>query len=195
MTIEFDDREVREALQKLQLGMTNLKPVMEEIGALLLAVTQLRFREQHGPDGRPWKPSHRAMGQGGNRSRKDGDRRGDTLRNTGRLHDSITYQADDRSVVIGTNVVYAAVMQFGAKKGEFGSAVANVREHKRMVHFTTKAGEKSKTRRTQVVSAHERRIPAIPWGDIEGRPFLGINDQDKADILEIISRHMGLGGR
>ncbi len=30
------------------------------------------------------------------------------------------------------------------------------------------------------------------WGDIPGRPFLGISDQDKADILDIIQRHLNL---
>lgn len=28
------------------------------------------------------------------------------------------------------------------------------------------------------------------WGDIPGRPFLGISEQDKSDILAIIQRHL-----
>lgn len=30
------------------------------------------------------------------------------------------------------------------------------------------------------------------WGDIPARPYLGISDQDKAAILEIIDRHLNL---
>lgn len=30
------------------------------------------------------------------------------------------------------------------------------------------------------------------WGDIPARPYLWISDQDKADILEIIDRHLNL---
>ena len=30
------------------------------------------------------------------------------------------------------------------------------------------------------------------WGDIPGRPFLGISEQDKNDILAIIQRHLNM---
>lgn len=30
------------------------------------------------------------------------------------------------------------------------------------------------------------------WGDIPGRPFLGISEQDKSDILAIIQRHLNV---
>lgn len=30
------------------------------------------------------------------------------------------------------------------------------------------------------------------WGDIPGRPYLGISDADKAEILSIIQRHLNL---
>lgn len=30
------------------------------------------------------------------------------------------------------------------------------------------------------------------WGDIHGRPYLGISDADKAEILSIIQRHLDL---
>lgn len=200
MNITFDDRQVREALAELALRLKDMKPVMDEIGALLLASTEMRFRDQRGPDGTPWIPSKRATMQGSEAKRKKGAKVGDTLSDTRIMRRSLTqkgaegniFLVDESSVTVGTNVVYAATMQFGARKGEFGDGVANVSEHKRSVHFTTKAGAQSKTRRSQMVRAHLRYVPFIPWGDIPPRPFLGINVEDQLSIFEIINRHLAL---
>ena len=35
-----------------------------------------------------------------------------------------------------------------------------------------------------------RRGAPIPWGDIPARPFLGVSDDDKKTILEIIQKHL-----
>ena len=76
---------------------------MDEIGAMLVTSTRMRFSRAVGPDGRAWPPSIRAATTGGQ-----------TLIDTGRLSDSITHVFDKTSVTIGTNVIYASVHQFGA---------------------------------------------------------------------------------
>lgn len=35
-----------------------------------------------------------------------------------------------------------------------------------------------------------RKWPPIPWGDVPGRPFLGINQQDEEDIMDILQRYL-----
>ena len=67
------------------------------------------FQAQRDPYGRPWKPSGRAISQGGQ-----------TLSNTARLRRSFSSpsavsRADDRGFVVGTNVLYAEVHQRGMK--------------------------------------------------------------------------------
>lgn len=54
--------------------------VARAMGRYLKTATQLRFRDQEDPEGRPWRPSQRAALHGGQ-----------TLRLSGRLRNSITY--------------------------------------------------------------------------------------------------------
>ncbi len=45
------------------------------------------------------------------------ERDGQTLQDTGRLMGSVSTDHDDRQAVVGTNVVYGAIHQFGVKRG------------------------------------------------------------------------------
>jgi len=40
-----------------------------------------------------------------------------------------------------------------------------------------------------------RRGAPIPWGDVPSRPFLGLGEQHRADVLDIIERHLALAAR
>ena len=60
------------------------------------------FEQERDPYDRPWQKSLRADLEGGQ-----------TLSDTGRLRRSFTYQASDRGFVVGTNVRYAAIHQYG----------------------------------------------------------------------------------
>ena len=75
---------------------------MAAIADLMRSETVLNFETERGPDGTPWLPSQRA--------REDG---GLTLTDTGHLRQSITAASDAGSAIIGTNLIYAAVHQFG----------------------------------------------------------------------------------
>ncbi len=85
------------------------------IGEYLVSSTLERFEAGKDPDGRTWTPSARAWTQGlkGRRSRGFGR----TLVDKGRLRGSIVYEATPQRVVVGTNVVYAAIHQFGGMAG------------------------------------------------------------------------------
>lgn len=61
------------------------------------------FAEGVDPWDRPWKPSMRAVLEGGQ-----------TLSDTGRLRRSFTHRAWPDGFAIGTNVLYAATHQYGA---------------------------------------------------------------------------------
>ena len=75
----------------------------DEAGQILVASTVLRFERGTGPDGEPWKPSRRALEEGGQ-----------TLVDSARLRNSMTHVASADGVDVGTNVVYAAIHQFGS---------------------------------------------------------------------------------
>lgn len=95
------------------------------IGESLVSSTLERFEESKDPDGNAWTPSARAWGEGlkGKARRglglkgRGGRGFGKTLVNKGLLRGSITYEATPQRVVVGTNVVYAAIHQFGGMAG------------------------------------------------------------------------------
>jgi len=171
MAISLDIKVEGKALKTLQMlakRMDNLQPVMREIGEVVRESVMRNFREQRSPEGAPWKPSLRALVQGGL-----------TLVDTATLRNSINVRARRRSVTIGTPVEYAAVHQFGARKGSFGNVTVHVREHIRRLA----SGKEVKVR------AHTRNM-RVPWGNIPARPFLGVRRSDWVEIQDIIVEHL-----
>lgn len=73
--------------------------LMERIGIVGENSVADNFEGEHAPDGTPWKPSLRARVTGGK-----------TLTD---LNTSIESQATADSVAVGSNMVYAAIHQFG----------------------------------------------------------------------------------
>ena len=106
--VEVDDAEVRAAIERLLATIAAPRAAMDLIGSYLVAATLRRFETEQGPDGKPWLKSARAAAEGGQ-----------TLTDTGRLRGSITHDvaADGREVLVGSNVVYAAIHQFGGQAG------------------------------------------------------------------------------
>ncbi len=145
----------RAALARIHASGERPRPVLDQIGRYLKASTERRFRRQVGPEGSPWPPSIRARVQGG-----------ETLTDTRRLRRSIVHRADDREVVVGTNVEYAAVHQYGAE--------IEAKRAPRLRFRLPGAGW---------VSPRRVRIPA--------RPFLGLDDHDEGAIERIVGRYLG----
>lgn len=105
--------DVGRRLDRLASRVSNMTPVMDEIGSMLVTSTQDRFETGKGPDGDDWLRSIRVAEAQGNAQ---------TLVDSGRLRDSITHEPGNDQVEIGSNVVYAAIHQFGGEAGR-GKAV------------------------------------------------------------------------
>lgn len=101
--IDVDDAEVHAGLRALEAAGGNLRPALDEIGAVLETSTVERFETESGPDGGGWLPSRRAEEEGGQ-----------TLTDSARLRQSITRALSGDEVQVGTNLVYGAVHQFGS---------------------------------------------------------------------------------
>ena len=82
--------------------------IYREIGQSLLVNIRQGFEAERSPDGEAWEPLKPATVR---------QRKGDAhpiLQRKGRLKKTITWKVGPDSVIVGTNLVYAAVHQFGA---------------------------------------------------------------------------------
>lgn len=116
--IKFDDERVSGILQKVAGALDNDRPLMAQIGELMVERTRGRFREGRmgAVTWAPRKPStlERYAARGFTPS-------GPPLTGESRmLSTTISYQARSGEVSWGSSLVQAAVMHFGAKKGQFG---------------------------------------------------------------------------
>ena len=172
ITIQFEGQDVLRALNGLAEAGRDLTPAMKSIAGILEAAAQETFREQEAPDGTPWADLSKHTKR---RREKAGKWPGQILRVSGDLARSITSAHTATEAAAGTNLVYAPVHQFGAKKGAFGSSPS--------------AGYRDRS--TDTVVRYSLVTPRpLPWGDIPARPFLGVSGETGSDILDAINRHL-----
>ncbi len=109
-TVRIEDAQVQALLQKLGRQAGGTRDIMDAVGVDLLGRIHRGFEREETPDGRAWKKLAPAT----IRSRKRaGHWPGPMLRVSGDLYRSITYQAGDGRLEIGSNWPYAAVHQNG----------------------------------------------------------------------------------
>ena len=169
--IKIDARELEVVLGRIIERCTNKRAALQTIGAIGRESVRTNFMES----GRPvkWQPSKRSADQ------SIPGRSGSILRDTNRLMNSITSSVQQDSVIIGTNVEYAAVHQYGAKKFSFGTFAVRVRSHERV----------SRKGNRYEISSHERRVQ-LPWGDIPARPFMLLQADDITEIEMVMAAHL-----
>ncbi len=139
----------------------DMSPLMAQIGAYGEELTRHRFESQKGPDGKAWEKSARAKAKGGQ-----------TLVDTARLRDSITWQSSASSAEWGTNVAYAAAHQFGIDKPQ------PVGAHTRLIRQAF--GKPLAFPVYQSVAAFTRN-PNLP-----ARPYAGIDEGDETEIAALV---------
>lgn len=181
VTIVVDDLAVLDALSRID--HVDRADAMHAIGGYLVNATQRRFERETGPDGKAWqKLAPRTA------ARRIGSRRRGTaniLRVTNRLSNSVTYEVDASGVRVGTNVAYSAAQQLGAKIDK------PARRQTIYQRYNDKTGDitgfvkrkASNFARDVDVGAHTIVIPA--------RPYLGLDDADRLEILAILTESYG----
>lgn len=112
--IEFDLSPAEALLKEVASRVTDMTPVMADLGEVLIASTKRRFPDGVGPDGSAWAPNSEAT-----LARKRGTK--PLIGETGMLSQQIFYEASPTGVSWGSNLIYAAVQQLGAGKGVFGT--------------------------------------------------------------------------
>lgn len=166
ITVKIDDRAVREALTRLTRAGGDLRTAFADIGEYLDLATRARFDAQRGPDGVPWEPlsdaTLRRTMLGGVKRGKGQQRRALTKRGGGTKAGAIRKLAGKEILVESGDLRDTLRYRASARSLEFGTD--------RKYGATHQFGDP------------DRHIPA--------RPFLGINDADRAEILAILQRHL-----
>lgn len=117
--IEYNTDTLDPLLFALLEATGDLTEFMQDAGELLVSATQDRVLQGLQPDGSPFAPRSAATLK---RYTKLGLSFGAPLNVTGDMRNHLHYAADKDSMEFGSNAIQAAVMQFGASKGEFGQA-------------------------------------------------------------------------
>ena len=159
-SVSFDDKTARAGLQGLLDAVDDPAPLLAELGEYLLGSTRARFSSQTAPDGEGWAQLQPWY------LREKKRNKGRKLTLDGYLRGRLVSQVvGGRSVEVGSNLVYAAVHQFGATIRPRAAKVLMFRGH----------------------AAKQVTVPA--------RPYLGLSGEDRSEIvertLEWLQRRMG----
>ncbi|MBL4802304.1 MAG: phage virion morphogenesis protein [Emcibacter sp.] len=153
ISVEFDDSQLQKALSGLLAMGQDLNPVLDDVAAHVEMTTKERFDTGLAPSGLPWEISRRAAAEGGK-----------TLLDHGHLRDSVQRApANGHEVVIGSNLIYAAIHQTGG--------VIRAKNGGKLV-FKTPFG---------FAMLDQVTIPA--------RPYFGLSEEDTQVIPEIVLEH------
>ena len=119
-TVEIKNDAVSAGLVQLAAQMGDMSPVMNQIGEYLVMSTKERFKKGTSPEGAKWAPkSPTTLARYGARKSNRVDIR-PLFGPSGMLSTQIFHESTRDQTAVGSNLVYAAVMQFGAAKGQFG---------------------------------------------------------------------------
>jgi phage virion morphogenesis protein len=122
-TIEIKFRN-KEELDRLQEKLKNPQKMLESIGNYLVSVISESFENEKSPDGKAWKPlSQTVKNSKKERMRKlralekGEDYKRKILHESGTLAQDFKPHVEGNKLTIGTNLIYAAIHQFGGQAG------------------------------------------------------------------------------
>ncbi len=162
--VKADATQARKLLGELASRTKHLRPVLLNMGEHLLRSTKDRFDAQVDPAGRPWKPV-RPDTMARKRTKK-------ILIERSYLRDLIRYQVQDNVLVVGTDRPYGAIHQFGGKTPP------------RTIRATRKKAL------AWPGAAHPVKAVKHPGSNVPARPFLGLSEDDRRALADIIRDHL-----
>ncbi len=173
ITVTIDDREVRAALERLANRAGHLAPALAEIGEVLVRSTQDRFGSETGPDGERWAENSDTT------LLRHLNRRQDSYTKKGRLSAAGARRLRGKKILTDRgylgDLIHPQLLDGGR-----ALAVGSNRQYAAVQQFGQPQGASGRT----------ARGAPIPWGDIPARPFLGLSDDDRERVLEILRDYL-----
>lgn len=177
ITLTFDDSALVGFLDGLSGKVAEPGPMLHQIGQAMVESSQARFGSLSGPDGDAWAPNQpstldRWLEAKGRKSDKDGKKTG-YKKGWGAGGDKREAAAGSKKPLHG--ISGSLEDQFHYNVSSLGVEWGNSMNYSRVQQFGAAKGTLG---------------PNAPWGDIPARPFLGLSEGDKGEILDIIGRHL-----
>jgi len=120
ITVQVTTDEITAALTRAADALDDLDPLLRDIGEYLVRATNEGFVQGQAPDGTPWASRSQAT-LDAYRARGDTPGPGPLIGPSRSLSTTISYEVEGDAITWGSNMIYAAVMQMGATRGQFGS--------------------------------------------------------------------------
>ncbi len=175
--VKVDDAIVAATLDRLAAAGGDTRPLMNAFADHLLFASQRRFESRTAPGGTPWQ---RLAPRTARERIRLGYGTTNILRRKGFLYASLTRAATDTTAEAGTNNPYAAIHQFGGDITQFA------RSQRIYQHYDPRTDVYDKRIRKKARSNFSRWIEIGEHTvTIPARPYLGIDDADRAAIVEI----------
>ncbi len=174
MEVTVDDGDVRAAAQRIAtFSDARGHALYDAVGAAMVAKTVLRFQTGEGPDG-VWPPSQRVIKHGGK-----------TLVLSGRLQGSQTHNVLQDGTEWGTNLIYAAVQQFGDQHTSYARS-------QKVFRKTAEGGKALKpgfVKKSKLDFSSWVTLPEYSVG-IPARAYVGIDADDVAEMESLCALHL-----
>jgi phage virion morphogenesis protein len=164
--IALHDDDVFSRLTRLAARLDDMTPVLADIGEHLTETSKRRFDASIAPDGKRWAPNSETTILQYLGRYKGSHKKGGSISSSGAARAIGKKPLIGETRSLGSTIFYQLV---GNNAVEIGSPM----EYAGMMHF---GGSKSE-------------FPHL-WGDIPGRPFLGLSTDDEASILDIIDGYL-----
>jgi len=183
LRVELINDGISKALSGVAGKIKQARPLMIQIAGVMGDSVESNFAAQ----GRPkWKQLSKARIE---QRQQKGSWPGKILQDTGRLASSVQQKATDTEAIVGTNVIYAAIHQFGG--------TINIPAHERVIHFKKfsrgkKKGKVRFSKEGKATFAQKTRTAAYTI-NIPARPFLGVDFKEITQIRRLVLDYVKSG--
>lgn len=166
ISIHVDDQLVLDTLRAVMQRLGDPTPGLMAVGETLAESTKRRFETSTAPDGSRWESNSQTtiLNYLGYFKSSFGK--------SGKISAKGAARAGAKKPLIGETHALSTTITW--QLDGYSVLIGSPMIYAGVQQFGAKQGEFSST-------------PSVPWGDIPARPFLGISDEDREDILDIIS--------
>lgn len=173
--IVITDQEIGARLDAIDRVAADPSAIMSAIAGYMVTAAERHIQRETGPEGGKWpRLSPRTAATRIGRRRRGHEH---ILRRSGQLYKSLTAESGTDYAAAGTNVIYAGTHHFGASiERAARKQTVNLSTGRGRRRFVSASAKRKETLRVSV-GPHTITIPA--------RPYLYLNDQDRAEILNI----------